>query len=86
MLSKCPTCAGFPTVRSTNDGRAWLEHLEEGCQLRRREQYMSVMDAEAGWNKTCQYFMQRNLRTERKTIIDKVVWERCEKEGKEVEE
>ena len=72
-MTPCPVCNIAPTIK-TSHNTVWLIH-EGDCQLRRTEQYVTAMDAEFGWKKTVQYFMQRNMRSERKTYIDQFVRE-----------
>lgn len=81
-MTQCPICNQVPSIKSSHNS-VWLIHDNRDCQLRRTEQYVTAQDAEHGWKKTCQYYIQRNLRGERKTFIDKVVWEQCTKDGLE---
>ncbi len=67
-MTPCPVCGKAPEIK-TSHNTVWLRH-EVDCQLKRVEQYVTAQDAEFGWRKTIQYYMQRNLRSERKTYID----------------
>lgn len=58
-MTPCPVCGGVPTIKHSHN-TVWLTH-DGPCHLKRVEQYVTAMDAEYGWKKTCQYYIQRNL-------------------------